>query len=424
MAIAKLSEVEFKKALRLHLTPARPISSIEYLRGRQAKLTTIERAFNSAGKHVFIHGDRGVGKTSLARTAAIQHNSSGRSVTDVLCEPGTQPYALLRDIIVRVMPPAGLQDGMTATIKAGFPFLSAEVVKKFRAGGVPEVHSMNDALTFAALVGSTYRDEPAVIVDEIDVIGSHDTRKAFASFVKHISDQEIPLRLIMCGIGDSLDEMIGSHQSAGRYFMPIQLERLPHDARWEIIDYAAQAIGVRVDKETLIRIGQISDGYPYFVHLLGEKLFWAMYDDTDNVSISTPLHFETALREASAEAAPSLKRGYEKATQKYTTGEYDHALWAVADSSALRRQVKDIYASYERIVGLLKLKPLELKTFYSRMNSLKTERHGGIIRTTGAGWFEFRENQVRGYVRLIAEQAGVQLEPEHHFGKKLGQKVV
>ena len=65
---------------------------------------------------------------------------------------------------------------------------------------------------------------------------------------------------------------------------------------------------------------------------------------------------------------------------------------------------------------------MDLQKFYNRMNALKTERHGSIIRTTGAGWFEFRENRLRGYVRLMAQRNGVALEPEHHLGERLHRK--
>jgi hypothetical protein len=87
--------------------------------------------------------------------------------------------------------------------------------------------------------------------------------------------------------------------------------------------------------------------------------------------------FETALREASIEAEPSLKAGYEKATQKYNN-DYQQVLWAVADDSSLRRQVKEIYDSYKRIMGrhYSGKEVMDLTKFYNRMNALRTDRHG------------------------------------------------
>jgi MoxR-like ATPase len=103
MAIQNCSEDEFRSILKQYFTPARAISSPEFLRGRQVLLNKIDRAFNSEGKHVMIFGDRGVGKTSLARTAAfLQHTGQGDPPT-VLCEATTNALGLLRDIAIKSM---------------------------------------------------------------------------------------------------------------------------------------------------------------------------------------------------------------------------------------------------------------------------------------------------------------------------------
>jgi MoxR-like ATPase len=88
-----LDEDQFRAVLRKHFTPGRAISSLQYLRGRETKLRQIDRAFNSDGKHVFIHGDRGVGKTSLARTAAFQHGSAVGEPATIECEKKHLPIS-------------------------------------------------------------------------------------------------------------------------------------------------------------------------------------------------------------------------------------------------------------------------------------------------------------------------------------------
>lgn len=421
MAIPGVTDDRFKEILKRHFTPGRAISSTEYLRGRETKLRQIERAFNSDGKHIFVHGDRGVGKTSLARTAAFIHTGSERDPVTIECEPLMSAYQLLRDIAVSCVPPESQLHSATTkkTFKAGLPGLSGEVVEEIKRGEIPPITSINQALAIIGLLVSTAQRPPVVIIDEFDVIRDPDTRHTFASFVKHISDQEIPLRFIVCGIGDSLDEMIGAHQSTGRYLMPIPLERLPHDARWDIVRSAADGLGVHLDENSMVRIGQVSDGFPYYVHLIGEQMFWAVFDDERPITQTLPEHFEIALREACIEAEPSLKAAYDRATQKYTN-DYQQVLWAVADHSSLRRQMKDIYDSYRRLMTRHApgKEELERSTFYNRMNALKGQRHGEILRTTSPGWYEFRENRLRGYVRLVAEREGVLLEPEHPLGAK------
>jgi uncharacterized protein len=65
-------------------------------------------------------------------------------------------------------------------------------------------------------------------------------QRRFADLIKQVSDKHIPVRFIFCGIGDSLDQLMQAHRSAHRYFHPINLGRLDYDARFEIIDRAAE----------------------------------------------------------------------------------------------------------------------------------------------------------------------------------------
>jgi uncharacterized protein len=76
MCIAGFDCLSFEKALKQTLSPTTPIRSAEFLRGRDKKLEDIRRAVIQPGRHIFIYGDRGVGKTSLAQTAAFEHQSA------------------------------------------------------------------------------------------------------------------------------------------------------------------------------------------------------------------------------------------------------------------------------------------------------------------------------------------------------------
>lgn len=57
---------DFGAAIDRVLSPSRPLQSEEFLRGRAEQLNGIERALYASGRHVLIHGLRGVGKSSLA----------------------------------------------------------------------------------------------------------------------------------------------------------------------------------------------------------------------------------------------------------------------------------------------------------------------------------------------------------------------
>lgn len=85
MAIKGLSRSAFEEVMAAYVRPSNAIDSFEHLVGRGKQLERIEEAVASPGKHVFIYGDRGAGKTSLAQTIAYAHNPSASTPVLVAC---------------------------------------------------------------------------------------------------------------------------------------------------------------------------------------------------------------------------------------------------------------------------------------------------------------------------------------------------
>jgi archaellum biogenesis ATPase FlaH len=414
VAIKGLDEDHFKEILQNNLTPARAISSPQHLKGRTRALRQIDRAFNSPGKHVFIFGDRGVGKTSLAQTAAFIQQSS--TAEPILLACGATPFLLtIRDAVKRALPVGDVvfQKKIEQKLKAGIAGFGVDLTRSLSSGVVPPIETINEAVQLLRFIGEVHSKEPVIIFDEFDQITENDQRKMCADVIKQVSDQGLNVRFILCGIGTSMEDLIGVHLSTARYLLPIELERLSHDARWEIIKTAAGAMNVIVSDNHLMRIGQISDGFPYYVHLIGEQLLWNMFDDPNPVGHCMQSHFKEGVNSAVREAEAALKSIYDNAVQKYSD-DYEEVLWALADLHSLRRQTTDVYEkSYLTIMeNRHERKKLTKPQFSSRLNSLKTPRHGEIIVGKGAGWYEFKENIVRGYVRLRAEDHGVHLGNE------------
>lgn len=418
--IAGYNQQEFERIVAEHFTPAKPISKIEHLYGRERKRKEIERAFASPGKHLFVYGDRGVGKTSMARTtAALRAGVDAKEVPFVSCDKGASFFDMATNInkeILRIYP--RLIDNLKVEAKIDAKFFkltgSKEIIGN-TAGSGSTVHEACDTLRILTKGLS----ECIVIVDEFDQIASDADKKYFADLIKQVSDREIPIRFMLTGIGRSLEELIGVHLSTDRYVAPIGLEPIPHDARWAILQKAADAIGVQLDRDAVIRIGQISDGFPYYIHLIGEKIFWAAFDSPAIISKIDDSIYTEGLRQAIEETATSLKTAYDIATMKHKNSEdYEHALWAVADGPMLKKQVTEIYgSSYLRICDDLgKHPPLTKEAFYQRLNKLKKPAHGTILDANKLGWYEFTENVARGYVRLRAERAGVHIGVDHIRG--------
>ena len=416
MAIRGFDRNSFERVLKERLSPTTPIRSPEFLRGREKKLEDIRRSLVATGRHIFVYGDRGVGKTSLAQTAAFQHQSADQAPVLLTCDPSTGFYRLAHDLAVALTrnDPTLIKKSNTSTFKAGLnPLVSVEVQRAIDSGAIPEMRSINETIAIIDYAARKHSSEPVAVIDEFERIKSDDERMLFADFIKQLGDQSIPLKLIFCGVGSSLDELLDSHHSCYRYLTTIELERLGFDGRLEIIDSALNACGLEMDDTTRYRIAKISDGFPHFVHLIGEKLFWEVFTADDVLSQVRAIDFTAAVTNAVQDIEARLRSLYEKATRKYNN-DYEEVLWAVADDQLLSRRSSEIFVSYARVCSAHGTnEALNREKFNQRMNALKQVGAGSILTATRAGWYTFTENMVRGYVRLRAQQQGVELEVDH-----------
>ena len=408
-----LDEPAFREKLKKVFTPAQPIARPEHLHGRDPKLRLIDRALHSPGKHIFVYGDRGVGKTSLARTAAAIHCGDAEGFGFVACDQATTFFDIVQTIYRQLHALYSVGkfkiDGFDLNLG----------IAKFKAGealGLPALKTINDAVEILKSISPKSGPTPIIIIDEFDQLSTDIERKYVADLIKQLSDQSINLRLLICGIGTSLEELIGVHLSTDRYLATVPLTPISHDARWQILQSGIEAFGIAFDRDSQIRIGQLSDGFPYYVHLMGEQVFWQVFDDHAIVRSVSLSHYAAGLKTAIEEAQTSLRNAYDMATQKHKNSkDYEEVLWAVADGSLLERPTTEIFEkSYLRIMDdRVERGPLAKELFYQRLNTLKKPAHGNIVLGNRQGWYGFRENIMRGYVRLRAEREGVRIGLDH-----------
>ncbi len=186
----------------------------------------------------------------------------------------------------------------------------------------------------------------------------------------------------------------------------------------DIISDAEKALHIVVEHNSKMRIVQISDGFPYFVHLITEKLLWQWFNDPNKGPSQTePRHYEAALRDACLAAEPELRLPYDTVVKKYRT-DGDIVLWALAEGNELSKNLdtihKDFQAVYDRVPT--RLKPddsLDRRRLNSRLVNMKRDAYRNIIVSNGRGWYEFREKRMRGYARLRAAAKEIELRADH-----------
>lgn len=416
MSIAGVTEDEFREVLAEYLTPSLAVRTPERLFGREKNLLAISRALSSPGRQIFIYGDRGVGKTSLAYTAAVANAHASGDPIYVVCSKTSTFSDIIHAVgnatvdVKKRMERAASGQSLALSI----PNVAGATYGFGTPGStaVPAPQTINEALDVIRYVAAKRTGRTIIVIDEMERIEQPAEREKFAEFIKNIPELEVDVRFIFGGIATDVSELLESHPSAGRILEAIQLERLRHSDLWRIIEVVSDRLSITPTRETLIRISQISDGFPHFVHLIGESMFWHMFDAEEVLSETRPEDLKAGVTGALHRTEAALRVQYDKATMKTKhTEDYEEALWALADRNSDRRQLTEIFdSSYRRIMGeRVGRAALSRESLNKRLLSLKQSGHGHILRGYGSGWFGFRENIMRGYVRLRAQTNGIEL---------------
>ena len=407
------NEEAFGTFLARHFSPSREIDTPERLLGRERSLTEIRRAFASPGRQVFVYGERGVGKTSLATTAAHLNSSSDARPIFISCDSENAFSRAISSIYTQAVSQRFDVKTHVKSDNHELNFGARVFETKSQNSQVttyqePLVETADDAKAIINFI-SQQNGERVIVIDEMDRITCDQDKRLFAEFSKAISSLENPAKIIFVGIGETIEDLIGQHASYGRYIEPIKLETLPLNTLWTIVSQAAQEIEYEIENNFLQRIALISDGFPHYVHLLGQCIFWDLFDQKRNKL--SPEIFSAAVRAAIEKSEVSIKSDYQRATEKTrNTVQFELSLWALADTSETRRQVSSIYS--DSLLPIVKKKPeieMNRDLLNRRLLDLRGDRHGNVVTGHGAGWFSFTQNVFRGFVRMKAFESGVDL---------------
>ncbi|WP_241616804.1 ATP-binding protein [Rosenbergiella epipactidis] len=412
-----MSSHDFYTLLNKVVRPAAPVSNSELLFGREKQLSSIESVLYSDGRSVFIYGDRGVGKTSLAHTIAYKLQKDNLPIL-VGCEPSSTLSSIINDIILKNTPKVNYKKESNLSLGVNFwAFKINGQLRKEQEITPIEINSISTAVLALDDLTKIHSNQPFIVIDEFDQIESQHEKQNFGRLIKALGDQNINVKMIFTGISDSLHSLIGGHLSSERQIHQTHLEALPWNGRFDIIDNAFAAFKIKVEDNVRYKIAGLSDGFPHYVHLLCEKILTCAFIKNKEVDVIDHQLFLEGLNDAVGSISETLKHDYVLATlgrKEY----FHHLLWAMADAEDLQREKKTIKHSYSEICKQKQLDILEDKQFDRQFNKLKTVEYGEVIVNAfegRKGWFKFKENMIRGYVRMLAENNNVSLDFQRRF---------
>lgn len=257
-----MSKTERVNQLRTVFTPRTPVQNKDLLAGRLDEVIRILTALTEPGLHVAIYGERGVGKSSLANVLSQFENFSSPGVPIRINCTTSDTF---KNIWVKV-----LRKGM-------------HPIPDDWAFGSPDPDEIRSILEDAAW--------PFIILDEFDRWEDDpDGLSLMADTVKALSDHDVRTKLVIVGVADSIDQLIGEHESVRRAIEEVPLLRMSRSELLRIPVDGLRRIGMGIDERAASAIATLSEGLPHFAHLLSQHAaIRCVQDDRSHVTLADVL---------------------------------------------------------------------------------------------------------------------------------------
>ena len=311
--------------LRRVFTPGAPVGSLELLAGRQLQIREALRAVSQQGYHAIIYGERGVGKTSLARFIHQIWSDVAKEIDMVIAprincdstDDFSSIWAKVSEEIQLIFEKRGT-DWQALPDSGAFSTAIAEL----------EVGNATPGLVRRALDLPNHRF--IVVIDEFDRLEEDsDTTRMFADTIKMLSDQLVDATLILVGVADNVDGLIREHASIDRSVVQILMPRMTPTELSQIVHNGLRAVGMTIEDDALGRITTLSKGLPHYTHLLGlHSALQATTNQRDRVSKQDVYE---GLRDALDTMKETIGNSYYEATRSpHKDARYGEVLLACA----------------------------------------------------------------------------------------------
>jgi Cdc6-like AAA superfamily ATPase len=326
--------------------PAKEIDAPERFAGRKEAVQQAYYGLIGEGSHIAIVGNRGIGKTSLARQIVklstgnndllskleLSHDrkldflafylTCGNTVknSEDLLERLLTSKACLADWIYDVPKAAKAIKGFKP--KAGGSLLGFEMSIGYENRTETTLESAMPAQSVDAIFTNVVeaiseqplaKDGVLIVIDEFDQVSNP---TGFASFLKSIATNVPRVKFCIVGVAQDIHNLMKEHESSDRLFAGaiISLPSMSTQELGEIVSIAENSINkyIQFESEARDRIVSLAQGHPYMVHLIGKYAFRHAFEQ-DRRTITVESVNDTMRSIAERQYDPVLEGRYKKA---------------------------------------------------------------------------------------------------------------
>jgi KaiC/GvpD/RAD55 family RecA-like ATPase len=416
--------LDYVARCRQVFTPFAPIELPEFFAGRKETIDDIHGELQAPGRQVAVYGERGVGKTSLALLLYFFAGYDDEQVHIFRCHDGVTFDDIWRALLTNAGHLFGVNGAQAESAHSGEGrlgpvggSLSRRTTVSFRA--VRDAR----AITPGRILETFQRVRKLLIIDEFDRVQDAQTKTRMAELIKHFSDARSETKIVVVGVAETLNELIGQHESLSRSLAQIGLKHMAEPELADIIERGSQRTSAKFDSSVALRIVRLADGFPHFVHLL--SLYASLYAG-ECLHAAPPgsphvgdREYHLGLKSAIGKSEHSLQEAYESAviTTRRKSDIYELTLRAMALSEARDVQVREL-AKHASYLARSELRP---EKFSNALGELVKEERSRILTKVRDGYYKYTNPLMRAYIRLLLEfdnrtQHGGQLEFQYMRG--------
>ena len=345
-------------------TPSTPIRLADLFAGRRKEIHQLISAVAEPGRHAILHGERGVGKTSLSQVLKHLVPSGTQTVSQLRksCSPGDNFESIWRKFFKDI----------------GF---------EHRSDGTsidqlyPELISPDDVVR--ELKHFPANDIPIFVIDEFNEISdSGTTASLLANTMKALSDEGASVTLIVVGVGDSVAQLFEEHGSIERCTEEVLMPRMTQTELTEILDKRLTSLGMTIEEDARWKIVILSRGLPTYVHSLGKYSATSAVVDLRRQILESDVDY--AIDTILTSSLESLRVAYEKATFSNQPG---NLFKEILLSCALVKPDDDsgyfapaaVLEPLEKVLG----KPMSISQYRNHLSEFSTDKRGKILQRHG-----------------------------------------
>ncbi|WP_146242835.1 AAA family ATPase [Curtobacterium sp. MCBD17_019] len=295
--------------------PSTEVDDPSRFAGRTREVQGLTEALHVDGSVPLIYGQRGLGKSSLALQATriaqgdpellAQMNLSHLQLDPdqyfltfhVTCTDQIDSTEALLQLLVNAVEAVDMDSGdpqtarrlvdRTSRRRLTIKFFEVESVKRFETEAQRANYldlTLEEKLTTICELLTRHYGQPVLfVIDELDRMQNSG---GLAAFLKANSTEN--LKFLLVGIAANHSELLADHQSLARKLAPIEVRTMAAAELRGIIDRVENylhEIGhpLVFTNEAKSKLVQISGGFPWFVHVVGQTALLTAFDEKDEV---------------------------------------------------------------------------------------------------------------------------------------------